>query len=212
MPAFVRALFIKTSTNVELSYYIKKKRAHRAFPYNMVNHAVPTEKLCMPFGLHPVVEKVSIFKHLYNTTQAAHLQDDSPNFGTKNFKPTLLGNSLEHLNIRYKLIKPYTPRHKTSNGNLPSENALTIIFLSSHLTGNLRTTPKANPAAARQTHHSRPHSVKRLYFVSVHPMQKQQKLDIRLPPDAYAETHNMPLYLKYSVKNALSFSNGMMSI
>ena len=50
------------------------------------------------------------------------------------------------------------------------------------------------------------------YFVSVHPMQKQQKLDIRLPPDAYAETHNMPLYLKYSVKNALSFSNGMMSI
>lgn len=142
MPAFVRALFIKSSTNVELSYYIKKKRAHRAFPYNMVNHAVPTEKLCVPFGLHPVVERVSIFKHLYNTTQAAHRQDDSPNFGTKNFKPTLLGNSLEHLNIRYKLIKPYTPRHKTSNGNLPSENALTIIFLSSHLTGNLRTTPK----------------------------------------------------------------------
>ena len=51
-----------------------------------------------------------------------------------------------------------------------------------------------------------------MYFVSVHPMQKQQKLDIRLPPDAYAKTHNMPLYLKYSVKNALSFSNGMMSI
>ena len=74
------------------------------------------------------------------------------------------------------------------------------------------TRPKTNPAAARQTHHSRPHSVKRLYFVSVHPMQKQQKLDIRLPPDAYVETHNMPLYLKYSVKNALSFSNGMMSI
>ena len=56
------------------------------------------------------------------------------------------------------------------------------------------------------------HSVKSLYFVSVHPMQKQQKLDIRLPPDAYAETHNMLLYLKYAVKNALSFSNGMMSI
>ena len=57
-----------------------------------------------------------------------------------------------------------------------------------------------------------PHSVKSLYFVSVHPMQKQQKLDIHLPPDAYAKTHNMPLYLKYSVKNALNFSNGMMSI
>ena len=26
------------------------------------------------------------------------------------------------------------------------------------------------------------------------------------------KTHNMPFYLKYSVKNALSFSNGMMSI
>ena len=26
------------------------------------------------------------------------------------------------------------------------------------------------------------------------------------------DEHNMPLYLKYSVKNALSFSNGMMSI
>ena len=40
-----------------------------------------------------------------------------------------------------------------------------------------------------------PHSVKSLYFVSVYPMQKQQKLDIRLPPDASAKTHNMPLYL-----------------
>ena len=56
------------------------------------------------------------------------------------------------------------------------------------------------------------HSVKRLYFVSVHPMQKQQKPDICFPPDAYAKTHNMLLYLKYAVKNALSFSNGMMSI
>lgn len=71
---------------------------------------------------------------------------------------------------------------------------------------------KANPAEARQTHHSRPHSVKSLYFVSVHPMQKQQKPDICFPPDAYAKTHNMLLYLKYAVKNALSFSNGMMSI
>ena len=71
---------------------------------------------------------------------------------------------------------------------------------------------KANPAEARQTHHSRPHSVKSLYFVSVHPMQKQQKPDIRFPQDAYAKTHNMLLYLKYAVKNALSFSNGMMSI
>ena len=62
------------------------------------------------------------------------------NFGAINFKPTLLENSLEQLNIRHKLIKPYTPRHKTSNGNLPSENALTIIFLSGHLTENLRTT------------------------------------------------------------------------
>ena len=106
----------------------------------MANHAVPTEKLCVPFGLRPVVERVSIFKHLYNTTQAAHRQDDFPNFGTKNSKPTLLENRLDQLNIRYKLIKPYTPRHKTSNGNLPSENALTIIFLSGHLTGNLRTT------------------------------------------------------------------------
>ena len=61
---------------------IKKKRAHRAFPYNMVNHAVPTEKLCVPFGLHPVVERVSIFKSHYSTTQAAHRQDDFPNFGT----------------------------------------------------------------------------------------------------------------------------------
>ena len=119
---------------------IKKKRAHRAFPYNMVNHAVPTEKLCVPFGLHPVAERVSIFKHLHNTTQAAHCQDDFPSFGTKNSKPTLLENSLEQFNIRYKLIKPYTPRHRTSNGNLLSENALTIIFLSGHLTGNLRTT------------------------------------------------------------------------
>ena len=34
------------------------------------------------------------------------------------------------------------------------------------------------------------HSVKRLYFVSVHPMQKQQKPDIRFPQDAYAKTHN----------------------
>ena len=83
---------------------IKKKRAHRAFPYNMVNHAVPTEKLCVPFGLHPVVERVSIFNHLYSTTQAAHRQDDFPNFGTNNSKPTLLENSLEQLNIRYKLI------------------------------------------------------------------------------------------------------------
>ena len=47
----------------------------------MVNHAVPTEKLCVPFGLHPVVERVSVFKFLYNTTQAAHCQDDFPNFG-----------------------------------------------------------------------------------------------------------------------------------
>ena len=106
----------------------------------MVNHAVPTEKLCVPFSLHPVVERVSIFNHFYDTTQAAHRQDAFPNFGTKNSKPTLLENSLEQLNIRYKLIKPYTPRHRTSNGNLPSENALTIIFLSGHLTGNLRTT------------------------------------------------------------------------
>ena len=74
----------------------------------MVNHAVPTEKLCVPFSLHPVVERVSVFKFLYNTTQAAHCQDDFPNFGTKNSKPTLLENSLEQLNIRYKLIKPYT--------------------------------------------------------------------------------------------------------
>ena len=58
----------------------------------------------------------------------------------KNSKPTLLENSLEQLNIRYKLIKPYTPRHRTSNGSLPSENALTIIFLSGRLTGKLRTT------------------------------------------------------------------------
>ena len=72
--------------------------------------------------------------------------------------------------------------------------------------------PKANPAEARQTHHSRPHSVKSLYFVSVHPMQKQQKPDIHFPPDTYAKTHNMLLYLKYAVKNTLSFSNGMMSI
>ena len=72
--------------------------------------------------------------------ERAHRQDDFPNFGTKNSKPTLLGNSLEQLNIRYKLIKPYTPRHKTLNGNLPSENALAIIFLSGHLTGNLWTT------------------------------------------------------------------------
>ena len=77
----------------------------------MVNHAVPTEKLCVPFGLHPVVERVSVFKYLYHTTQAAHCQDDFPNFGAKNSKPTLLENSLEQLNIRYKLIKPYTPRH-----------------------------------------------------------------------------------------------------
>ena len=119
---------------------IKKKRAHRAFPYNMVNHAVPTEKLCVPFDLHPVVERVSILKFLYHTTQAAHCQDDFPNSGIKNSKPALLENSLEQLNIRYKLIKPYTPRHKTSNGNLPSENALTIIFLSGRLTENLRTT------------------------------------------------------------------------
>ena len=106
----------------------------------MVNHAVPTEKLCVPFDLHPVVERVSIFKHPYNTTQAAHRQDDFPNFGTKNSKSTLFENSLEQLNIRHKLIKPYPPRHRTSNDNLPSENALTIIFLSGHLTGNLRTT------------------------------------------------------------------------
>ena len=41
--------------------------------------------------------------------------------------------------------------------------------------------------------HSRPHSVKSLYFVSVHLMQKQQKLDIRLPPDVYVKTHNYSL-------------------
>ena len=57
-----------------------------------------------------------------------------------------------------------------------------------------------------------PHSVKSLYFVSVYPMLKQQKPDIHPPPNAYAKTHNMPLYLKYSVKNELSFSNGMISI
>jgi len=34
------------------------------------------------------------------------------------------------------------------------------------------------------------HSVKSLYFVSVHLMQKQQKPDIRFPQDAYAKTHN----------------------
>ena len=55
------------------------------------------------------------------------------------------------------------------------------------------TRSKANPAEASQTHHSRPHSVKSLYFVSVHPMQKQQKLDIRLPPDVYVKTHNYSL-------------------
>ena len=68
------------------------------------------------------------------------------------------------------------------------------------------------PTLHRTFHHQLLFFLKSLYFVSVHPMQKQQKLDIRLPPDAYVETHNMPLYLKYSVKNALSFSNGMMSI
>jgi len=73
---------------------IKKKRAHRAFPYNMVNHAVPTEKLCVPFGLHPVVERVSIFNHLYSTTQAAHRQDDFPNFGTKKFQANALRKQL----------------------------------------------------------------------------------------------------------------------
>ena len=52
---------------------------------------------------------------------------------------------------------------------------------------------QANPAEASQTHHSRPHSVKSPYFVSVHPMQKQQKLDIRLPPDVYVKTHNYSL-------------------
>ena len=52
-----------------------------------------------------------------------------------------------------------------------------------HLIPPFPTRSKANPAEARQTHHSRPHSVKSLYFVSVHPMQKQQKPDIRLPPD-----------------------------
>ena len=94
----------------------------------MAYHAVPTEKLCVPFGLHPVVERVSIFKHPYNTTRSAHRQDDFSNFGTKNSKSTLFEKTLKRLNIRHKLIKPYTPRHRTSNGNLPSESALTIIF------------------------------------------------------------------------------------
>ena len=49
----------------------------------MVNHAVPTEKLCVPFDLHPVVERVSVFKYLYHTTQDAHCQDDFPSFGTE---------------------------------------------------------------------------------------------------------------------------------
>ena len=31
--------------------------------------------------------------------------------GTKNPKPTLFEKALEQLNIRHKLIKPYTPRH-----------------------------------------------------------------------------------------------------
>ena len=31
--------------------------------------------------------------------------------GTKNPKPTLFEKTLEHLNSRHKLIKPYTPRH-----------------------------------------------------------------------------------------------------
>ena len=31
--------------------------------------------------------------------------------GTKNPKPTLFEKTLEQLNIRHKLIKPYTPRH-----------------------------------------------------------------------------------------------------
>ena len=49
------------------------------------------------------------------------------------------------------------------------------------------------------------HSVKSLYFVSVHPMQKQQKPDICLPPDAYAKTHSYasagsnPAYLYYAL-------------
>lgn len=82
----------------------------------MVNHAVPTEKLCVPFGLHPVVERVSIFNHLYSTTQAAHRQDDFPNFGTNNSKPTLLENSLEQLNIRYKLIIAIHTKAQDFNG------------------------------------------------------------------------------------------------
>ena len=36
-------------------------------------------------------------------------------------------------------------------------------------------------------------AVKSLYFVSVHPMQKQQELDICLPPDVYIKTHNYSL-------------------
>ena len=59
-----------------------------------------------------------------------------------------------------------------------------------HLIPPFPTRSKANPAEASQTHHSRPHSVKSLYFVSVHLMQKQQKPDIRFPQDAYAKTHN----------------------
>ena len=41
MPAFVRALFIKSSTNVELSYYIKKEQKSKMISAHK-NHVDPT--------------------------------------------------------------------------------------------------------------------------------------------------------------------------
>ena len=82
---------------------------------------------------------------------------------------------------------PHQDIHQVSHQD--STPAAAILLLNTPIS-NL---PKVNPPAARQTHHSRPHSVKSLYFVSVHPMQKQQKLDIRLPPDVYVKTHNYSL-------------------
>ena len=45
------------------------------------------------------------------------------------------------------------------------------------------------PTLHRTFHHQLLFFLKSLYFVSVHPMQKQQKPDIHPAPDVYAKTH-----------------------
>ena len=110
--------------------------------------------------------------------------------------------------------KSYDATHDTTHDNLEDDTHQDIHQVS-HQDSTpsaviLRLTPhfqfvKSESSRGEANISFSPHSVKSLYFVSVYPMQKQQKPDIHLPPDAYAKTHNYvsagsnPAYLYYAL-------------